>query len=186
LDSAIAGLHGESAGENDYEDRVTFFIALNPYKPPRPGDPLPEPGEWLAERWAARSPDLPPRDTLLVEGRLTLLLDALNEMPAASEADFHERVHLWKDWLVLLARDHPGNRVVFSCRSLDFSQSLSTPELRVPQVRIENLTDDQVRDFLALYSPGRWRAIWAAQEGSPQLEVLRSPNFLALLAEQVL
>jgi hypothetical protein len=118
-------------------------------------------------------------------GKSTLLLDALNEMPAASESEFRERVQLWKDWLVRLASDHPGNRVVFSCRSLDYSQSLSTPDLRVPQVRIEHLTDDQVRDFLAVYSPGHWREIWSALEGRPQLEVLRSPYFLALLVEQV-
>ncbi|MCB0217336.1 MAG: SUMF1/EgtB/PvdO family nonheme iron enzyme [Caldilineae bacterium] len=181
LDTAIAGLRGEA----DSDDRVTFFISLNSYKPVRPGDPVPEPGEWLSDRWASRSPDLPPLDDLLSEGRVTLLLDALNEMPAAGESEFRERVQLWKDWLVRLASDHPGNRVVFSCRSLDYSQSLSTPDLRVPQVRIESLTDDQIRDFLMVYSPGRWREIWSALEGSPQLEVLRSPYFLALLVEQV-
>ncbi len=183
LDAAIAGLRGES--EVDSQGRVTFFISLNTYKPDEPSQPVPSPTTWLSERWAARSPELRPLDTLLAEGRVTLLLDALNEMPAASESDFHDRVRLWKDWLVRLVHDQPGNRVVFSCRSLDYSQPLSTADLRVPQVRIENLTDDQVRDFLALYSPGRWREIWAALEGSPQLEVLRSPYFLALLVEQV-
>ena len=179
LDTAIRELRGE--GDN----RVTFFISLNTYKSARPGDPLPAPGEWLAERWASRAPDLPPLDDLLAEGRVTLLLDALNEMPAAGESDFHERVSLWKDWLVRMSGEHSGNRAVFSCRSLDYSQSLSTPDLRVPQVRIEPLTDEQVEDFLSLYSPGNRREIWSALEGSPQLEVLRSPYFLALLVEQV-
>ncbi len=181
LDTAIAGLRGEG----DSADRVTFFISLNTYKPIRPGDPVPAPGEWLSDRWATRSPDLPPLGDLLAEGRVTLLLDALNEMPSAGESDFHERVGLWKDWLVQLAGAHSGNRVVFSCRSLDYSQSLSTPDLRVPQVRIEPLSDEQVEDFLALYSPGHHREIWQDLEGSPQLEVLRSPYFLALLVEQV-
>ena len=94
LDAAIAGLRGEG------DERVTFFISLNTYKPTRPGDALPAPGEWLAERWAARAPDLPQLDDLLAEGRVTLLLDALNEMPSASGSDFHESVGLWKDWLV--------------------------------------------------------------------------------------
>ena len=179
LDTAIREIRAEG------DDRVTFFISLNTYKPARPGDPLPAPGEWLADRWSARSPDLPPLDDLLVEGRVTLLLDALNEMPSAGESDFHERVGLWKDWLVHLAGEHSGNRVIFSCRSLDYSQSLSTPDLRVPQVRIEPLTDEQVEDFLALYSPVHGREIWQTLEGSPQLEVLRSPYFLALLVEQV-
>ena len=179
LDTAIRELRGEG------DDRVTFFISLNTYKPARAGEPLLFPAEWLAERWSSRSPDLPPLDDLLAEGRVTLLLDALNEMPAAGEADFHERVRLWKDWLVHLAGEHSRNRVILSCRSLDYSQSLSTPDLRVPQVRIEPLTDEQVENFLALYSPGHRREIWSALEGSPQLEVLRSPYFLALLVEQV-
>ena len=180
LDTAIACLRGEE----DTAHRATFFVTLSTYKPAEPGQPVPSPGRWLAERWSSRTPDLPDLDDLLAGGRVTLLLDALNEMPTAGEAEFRERVQSWKDWLVRLASDHPGNRVVFSCRGLDYSQSLSTPDLRVPQVRIEPLTDEKVRDFLTVYSPGRWREIWQALEGSPQLEVLRSPYFLALLVEQ--
>ncbi|MFN8423115.1 MAG: SUMF1/EgtB/PvdO family nonheme iron enzyme [Anaerolineae bacterium] len=180
LDTAIAGLRGEADG-----DRVTFFIALNTYAPPRPGDPPPPPGEWLSAQWSARNPGLPPLDDLLAEGRVTLLLDALNEMPSVRERDFRDRVQQWKAWLQQLVAAYHGNRVVFSCRALDYSQPLSTPDLRVPQVRIEPLSDAQVRDFLALYSPGRWREVWAALAGSSQLEVLRSPYFLALLVEQV-
>ncbi|MCB0217452.1 MAG: SUMF1/EgtB/PvdO family nonheme iron enzyme [Caldilineae bacterium] len=181
LDTAIAGLRGEDGAEG----RVTFFISLNIYKAAEPGQPVPSPAKWLSVQWNTRNPDLPALDDLLAEGRVTLMLDALNEMPSAGEKEFRERVQLWKAWLQQLAATCPGNRVIFSCRSLDYSQSLSTPDLRVPQVRIEPLTDDQVRDFLAVYSPGRWREIWAALEGSPQLEVLRSPYFLALLVEQV-
>ena len=39
--------------------------------------------------------------------------------------------------------------------------------------------------LLTVYSPARWREIWAELQNSPQLEVLRSPYFLALLVEQV-
>ena len=116
---------------------------------------------------------------------MVLLLDALNEMPAASERDYRERVGLWKDWLTRLVREQPGNRVVFSCRSLDYSAPLSTPALRVPQVQIEALTDTQVESFLKAYSPVRGVEIWAAIKGTPQLEALRAPFFLALVVEQV-
>ncbi len=164
LDAAIAGLRGEEAkggsaggasGAGAARDTVTFFIQLNQYKPERPGAPPPAPGDWLAERWSAAYPDLPSLGTLLSEGRMVLLLDALNEMPAASERDYRERVGLWKDWLTRLVREQPGNRVVFSCRSLDYSAPLSTPALRVPQVQIEPLTDAQVESFLKAYSPVR-------------------------------
>ena len=68
------------------------------------------------------------------------------------QRDYRERVGLWKDWLTRLVREQPGNRVVFSCRSLDYSAPLSTPALRVPQVQIEPLTDAQVESFLKAYS----------------------------------
>lgn len=83
LDTAIAGLRGEADG-----DRVTFFVALNTYAPTRPGDPPPAPSEWLSAQWSARNPALPPLDDLVAEGRVTFLLDALNEMPSTSDKDF--------------------------------------------------------------------------------------------------
>ncbi len=180
LDTAIAALRGERAG-----DPITFFAALNQYTPETPGAAPPLPGVWLAARWAERFPALPPLDELLAEGRVTLLLDALNEMPTADEREYWLRVGGWKDWLVRLARERPGNRVVFSCRSLDYSAPLSTPDLRVPQVRIEPLADDQVRAFLRAYSPVRGEDIWQAIAGTPQLDALRAPFFLALLVDQV-
>lgn len=180
LDMAIGALRRE-----DPVDTVTFFVQLNQHKAVEAGHDVASPGRWLAERWADRYPDLPPLDAFLAEGRMVLLLDALNEMPAASERAFRERVGAWKDWLVELARTRPGNRVVFSCRTLDYAAPLSTPALRVPQVIIEPLSDDQVRAFLRLYSPMRGDEIWAAIAGTPQLEALRAPFFLALLVDQV-
>ena len=179
LDVAIAGLRGEDA-----RDRVTFFVQLNQYKA-RAGHALADPGDWLAAEWVERYPDLPTLDTLLAEGRMVLLLDALNEMPVSGERAYREQVGLWKDWLLRLTRTRPGNRVIFSCRSLDYAAPLSTPALRVPQVQIEPLTDAQVEAFLTAYSPVRGVEIWAAVQGTPQLETLRAPFFLALLVEQV-
>jgi len=164
---------------------ITFFIQLNQYKPEAAGSTPPLPGDWLAARWRAAYPDLPALEDLLAEGRVVLLLDALNEMPASGEREFQERVGWWKDWLVRLSKEQPGNRVVFSCRTLDYSAPLSTPALRVPQVQIEALSDGQVRAFLRLYSPARGEEIWAAIAGTPQLDALRAPYFLALLVDQV-
>ncbi len=180
LDAALAALRSERE-----DDRVTFYVELNHFKPPHEGEPLPAPHAWLAQTWAARFPDLPGIDTWLGAGRATLLLDALNEMPATDEAEFHLAIRLWKDFIHRTVQRAPRNRIIFSCRSLDYSAPLSTPDLRVPQVRIEPMSDAQVLEFIRLYSPLRWRDIWEALQGAPQLELLRSPYFLKLLVEQV-
>ena len=172
LDRAVEALRGEP------EARLSFFVPLNQFAG---GDP----GVWLEDRWRRRSPDLPELAELLAAGQMTLLLDALNEMPAADERELDDWTRRWRRWLQGFAADARGNRVIFSCRSLDYSQPLSSPELRVPQVRIEPLVDAQVQDFLRLHSPLRWREIWQSLEGSPQLVLLRSPYFLSLLVTQV-
>ncbi|HRD67019.1 MAG TPA: SUMF1/EgtB/PvdO family nonheme iron enzyme [Candidatus Competibacter sp.] len=74
--------------------------------------------------------------------------------------------------------------MIFSCRSLDYSATLSSKELPVPQVRIEALSDDQIQQFLQLYCPAHHAALWGHLADSPQREVLRSPYFLKLLVAQ--
>lgn len=178
LDACVQALRGET-------ERVCFLQSLSQYRPARPGGPAPEPGAWLAERWAASGDALEPLDELLRQGCVLLLLDALNEMPAASQAELTTSIRLWKDWLHGLVARHPGNRLVFACRSLDYSQPLSSPSLRVPQVRIEGLTDAQVRLFLRSHRPAEADELWTSLAGSAQLELLRSPYFLTLLVEQL-
>lgn len=158
---------------------ATFFIALNGYGT-RGSDPPPRPHDWLRERWADQNPDLPPLDALLRERRVTLLLDALNEMPQTGP----EPLQRWKAFLAELTQRYPGNRVLFSCRSLDYSATLSSKDLPVPQVRIEALSDAQIQEFLQLYCPAHHAVLWDNLADSPQLEVLRSPYFLKLLVAQ--
>ncbi len=179
LDNAQAVL-ANAATQEPTRAPLTFFIQLNEYQRWQPNEPLPVPMDWLAERWQSVNPDLPILEALLQERRLTLLLDALNEMPSGGD----DPIRRWKAFLLELARDFPGNRVVFSCRSLDYSASLSSKERPVPQVRIELLSDDQVQHFLKLYCPERADALWRNLEGTPQLALLRLPYFLKLLVEQ--
>ncbi|WP_288143580.1 hypothetical protein, partial [Accumulibacter sp.] len=94
------------------------------------------------------------------------------------------RIALWRDFLAELAHRGAGTRALFSCRSLDYSASLSTPELPVPHVRIEALSDPQVEQFLALYSAERGPALWRQLRGTPQLDLFRSPFYLKLLLAQ--
>ena len=93
------------------------------------------------------------RDSERERQRLLLLLDGLNEMPHHDDADYHARLGEWKRCLHAELCAHTGNRVVFSCRSLDYSAPLSTPALRVAQVLVTPMNDAQVRAFLAAYSP---------------------------------
>src|SRR5712691_10946823 len=179
LDCAHAALAGQ-AGDDLSQTPLTFFVSLYDYKPASASAPLPLPQDWLAAQWAARYPDLPGLDVLLRERRLTLLLDALNEIPYAGA----EPVRLWKDFLRQLAQDYPGNRVGFSCRHLDYSVTLSSKDLPVPQVRIEPLSDAQVQEFLTLYCPKHGATLWQNLQGTPQLDLLRSPYYLKLLVAQ--
>ena len=159
--------------------RLSFFVPLNQYQPARPGGPLPEPRQWLAERWAQRFPGLPPLDDWLRAGRGILLLDALNEMPSAGR----DAIGLWKAFLLEMAQTCPGNRFIFSCRSLDYSSSLSSKDLTVPHVRIESLSDAQVEHFLQVYSP-HGDTLWRHLKGTPQLDLYRTPIYLKMLVNQ--
>lgn len=179
LDVAQATLAGQ-AGNDLRATPLTFFVQLHDYKPPRPDAPLPLPMDWLTERWEVQRRDLPDLETVLRARRLTLLLDALNEIPYAGA----EPVRLWKAFLGQLERDFPGNRVIFSCRSLDYSVTLSSKESPVPQARIEPLSDAQVQEFISRYCPEHGEALWQNLNGTPQLDLLRSPYYLSLLIAQ--
>lgn len=188
LDAAAAALR---AGAAEAEAApITFFAQLNAYRPEKSGGGgsarwSPMPLEWLADRWASRAPHLPGLRDLLGQGRMVLLLDALNEMPRAGAEDYGERLDLWKAFLVALEADFPGNRVVFSCRARDYQHPLSTGQRRVPEANIERLSDGHVQAFLRLYEPGHAEAIWSQIERSPMLDVLRIPYFLKLLVDQI-
>ncbi len=178
LDLAIGALRGD-------DDRVPVFAHLGQFRPHPAGDGLADPASWLAHRWQAKYPELPPLTEVLASGRAILLLDGLNEMPHRDAADYRAQVRRWKEFLQGLLAERPSNRVVFSCRTQDYAAPLSTPALRVPQLRIEPMTDEQVRLFLALYDPGRASEIWSELAGSPQLALLRAPYFLRLLVDHV-
>lgn len=170
--------------ENDTQ-RVSFFISLNAYRPASPGAPLPAPHDWLVSKWADRYPNLPSLDDLLAQGRVLLLLDALNEMPHRNAQEYAESVDLWRQFIVEYVGNWRGNRAVFSCRSLDYSTDLSSRELRVPQVVVQPMSPDQVQQFLRVYIPAQAGVIWAELEGSPQFDLFCTPYFLKLLVDLV-
>jgi len=122
-------------------------------------------------------------ESFLQTGRALLLLDALNEMPHRGADDYRRLVGRWRDFTQEAAAR--GNRILFSCRSLDYSSSLSSKELRVPQVEVQLMTSDQMREFLAAWSPAHEARVWRELEGTPQFGLFQTPYFLKLLCEQV-
>jgi formylglycine-generating enzyme required for sulfatase activity len=163
-------------------DQINFFVQLNGYRPKANGQ-TPDPCEWLEEKWSALYPQLPPLQSYLSQGRTLLLLDALNEMQHKSTADYHRLVDHWRSFAQEASRQ--GNRVLFSCRSLDYSASLSSPDLRVPQIEVQPMNTEQMREFLRAYAPQNEERIWKDLEGSPQFDLFKTPYFLKLLCEQV-
>ena len=180
LDLALDALRSAEAEQT----RISFFVQLSRFSPARPGEALPTPQEWLARKWSEQYPLVPAFAELLASGRLVLLLDAVNEIPHRDEADYRDRIALWRDLVAELAQRAAGTRVLFSCRSLDYSASLSTPELPVPHLRIEALSDAQVEQFLTLYDAGRGPGLWRQLRATPQLDLFRSPFYLKLLLAQ--
>lgn len=162
--------------------QVSFFVQLNGYRSRANGE-SPDPLEWLGSRWATLYPQLPRLETFLQQGRALLLLDALNEMPHKNTADYHRLVDLWRAFTQEAARQ--GNRILFSCRSLDYSASLSSPDLRVPQVEVQPMNAEQTRNFLRVYAAEHEERILRELDDSPQFTLFQTPYFMKLLCDQV-
>jgi formylglycine-generating enzyme required for sulfatase activity/class 3 adenylate cyclase len=165
---------------SDFGNTVTFYIPLSGYRPGPDGDPW----SWLQHRWAERNPLLPPLSSLLSERRLLLLLDALNEMPHTTEQQYRQLVLGWRRFITETLAEQPGNRAVFTCRKQDYSTQLSSTYAPVPQLTLEPLDDDQVRDFLKVYCHLQADDVWQTLAGTKELEWVRTPYFLDMLAEQ--
>ncbi len=81
----------------------------------------------------------------------------------------------------------PGNRAVFSCRSLDYSETLSVKDdVDVRQVRVQPVTPPQIEEFLRLYAADHADSAWAEIQGSERLlDLYSTPYFLKLLSDQL-
>ena len=157
---------------------VTFFVSLADYKPASANASLPTPQDWLAAQWATL-PELPGLDVLLRQRRLTLLLDALNEIP-------------WSGWKPCSSGKSfcVSSNVTFrgigrcSPAAIWITASPCRRRNSVPQVRIEPLSNAQVQEFVTVYCPEHGATLWQNLQGTPQLDLLRSPYYLKLLVAQ--
>ncbi|MFN0084764.1 MAG: formylglycine-generating enzyme family protein [Blastocatellia bacterium] len=140
----------------------------------------------MIRQWTRQAPRFAPSvslERLLDEGKVLLLLDALNEMPHRGPDDYEELLAQWQAF-VQKAVDR-GNRILFSCRKLDYSAGLSSEDLRIPQIEVLPMTTAQVRAFLAAYAPKHQDRIWKQLDDSSQLEFFQTPYFLKLLCDLV-
>lgn len=163
---------------------VTLFVTLNKYTPDAPN-----PAEWLAQQWQQTLKHfrvtLPPLDYFLAQGCVLLLLDALNEMPHPNGAVYGKQVERWRDFL---RDDLPsGNRAVFTCRSLDYSQTLSVKDdVDVRQITLKVLNAVQLEAFLQQHTPKHAAAIWGKIKDQPeQLALYATPYFAKILCDLV-
>ena len=133
----------------------------------------PSPYTFLEEKWK-QSVGTPEMAQRLRQGELFLLCDALNEMPFRDARDYRERVGAWRRF----TQEWPGNRLIFTCRSRDYSEPLG-----LPQVEIERLDNGRVQDFLKRYLAAELAGqSWDKLKDSPLLELVRNPYYLNMLA----
>ncbi len=146
--------------------RLPLYLTLADYRN------FESPFAFVETVWKRYLGDAPLHERLR-NGELFLFLDALNEMPFADERDYRRRVSDWRNF----QREHPGNRMIFACRSRDYSEPLG-----VPQVEIDPLGDERVRDFLHKYLPGELAAAaWGNLQNKPLLAIVRNPYYLQML-----
>lgn len=173
---AVEGLGGSG-------DRVPFLVELSRFQADEPGAHPPRPLDWLAARWGAQQPNLPPLERLLRLGRVVFILDGLDEIPHGDENAYAQRLRAWKQFLTDDLSALPGNRAVVSCRTTAYRVALSTGTCPVPRVVVAPLEPEGVRALLARHNPESGDAVADIVLGGPLLGLARRPFMAALLAQ---
>ena len=99
--------------------RLVFYVQLRDYRPDKLTDD-PDPGidnpamRWLEAQWRKETRTAPPLFKFIRQGRLTLLLDGLNEIPRRSDEEYRARVAEWRDLFATIEQGHPGVRLLLS------------------------------------------------------------------------
>jgi formylglycine-generating enzyme required for sulfatase activity len=122
----------------------------------------PAPREWLDAQWVAHYPQLPPLSELAQRFDLRFLLDGLNELKAEAGEPYRAAVRAFADWAASGAAQSRA-APLFSVRTLENSQSLSSEALTVREIRMARWTSDQMRHYCALRL-GPDNALWPAIE----------------------
>jgi formylglycine-generating enzyme required for sulfatase activity len=175
LETAVETLRGR-------QHRIPFLISLRNFPQTlRPDKQSLD--TWIRNQWSSHFRRLPELDRILTGGRLLLLLDGLNEIPRHGMGSYNDYVREWRRFSERIFAEHPGNRVVFTCRRLDYTTALSTPLRPVPRLEIKPLDDARLQLFLETLLPAHAKEVWTRIESKPIADVLRTPYYLRLFAE---
>lgn len=166
LETSLAFVRGRT-------DRLTFFVELHTCRGAS------DPWSWLRARWSARNPDLPDLAALMAQGRVTLLLDGLNELAGPDAVAVYAHTLAWKQFIHGTLHDHPGCRAVITCRGHAYSTTMSTPAEPLPQIAIEPLDDAQIAAWLDLAAPARGPDLLRDIRAAGELDLVRRPFLLA-------
>ncbi|EKU98209.1 hypothetical protein Lepto7375DRAFT_7471 [Leptolyngbya sp. PCC 7375] len=119
-------------------------------------------------------------DSYLEQGKLLLLFDALNEMPSKGQKQHIQELCSFTDkWL------KKGNRVVITCRTLDYSEELSGFQ----RIEVQVLNNEQIKTFIQKQlsdiqtkASDYWQVLWEnLLKNSDLLEISRNPYMLVII-----
>lgn len=130
---------------------------------------------WLASQWALGCEDAciegaPSWADLPSMCRVRLLLDGLNEIDAANEAERTAAVSMLSEWALRAHRRTRRLAPVFTVRVLNYSQTLDSPELEVRRAEVQPLDRNQIRDFCTkAFGGDNANPVWTAIRADPDL-----------------
>ncbi len=136
-------------------------------------------GSLQSDHWAA--PELAANlEGYLTEGRLCLLLDALNEMPAK---EYAHRAAALRDFIDRWQSQ--GNRFVVTCRVLDYGEELHG----LQRVEVQPFSDGQIQSLLQKVLNQHWQRMWdalvAGNDAAHQLlKMARNPYVLTMMVTE--
>ncbi|MES9905050.1 MAG: SUMF1/EgtB/PvdO family nonheme iron enzyme [Sedimenticola sp.] len=165
--------------------RLLFYAQLRDY---HPATGVEKPAlAWLESQWRKETHEAPPLAAFLQQGSLTLLLDGLNEIPRRSDEEYRARVAEWRELIDEIEHRHPGVRLLFACRPLDYSQRLDAGRhTRLPEIEIQAMEPGRIKAFIEKRFPSKIAAqLWGQLRDSPSLALYGSPYYLNLLLGQV-
>ncbi len=129
----------------------------------------PSPETWFDDQWRHRYPDLPGLIDMSRRFRLRFLLDGLNELKAESGHPYRLAVGCLAGWAS--AQAHRFAAPLFSVRSLEYTESLSSEHLAVRQIRMARWTPEQMRLYCAL-KLGEANTLWSSIDADAGLRSL--------------